>query len=80
MKIRKQPFGITLIIAGIIIGFMAFNRHQHKKTFKDLQPIEIEKADHVPFEKITLYYVLASVLITIAGIVLIIDRRKTAIK
>lgn len=64
----KRIVGIILIIVGIALGFMAYNRHEEDKTIIDLGKVEIKNQDKKPSESTTLYYILAALLVIGGGV------------
>lgn len=63
----KRIIGIILIIAGIALAIVAFNRHEEDRTILDLGKVEI-KQDSGPSESTALYYVLAAVCVIGGGV------------
>ncbi|MFN0174446.1 MAG: DUF3185 family protein [Saprospiraceae bacterium] len=63
----KRIIGIILIIAGVALAIMAFNRHDEDQTIIDFGKVEIKAQGQSPSENTTLYYVLAAVCVIGGG-------------
>ncbi|MBK6995711.1 MAG: hypothetical protein IPH31_12560 [Lewinellaceae bacterium] len=63
----KRIIGIVLIIVGVALAVVAFNRHDEDRTIIDLGKVEIKTQDQAPSENTTLYYVLAAVCVIGGG-------------
>ncbi len=64
----KRIIGIVLIIVGVALAVVAFNRHDEDRTIIDLGKVEIKTQDQAPSENTTLYYVLAAVCVIGGGV------------
>ena len=64
----KRIIGIILIIAGVALAVVAYNRHEKDRTIIDLGKIELKNENKAPSESTTLYYVLAAVCVIGGGV------------